>query len=731
MEQQYTVNLVSEVDASQRDAVAADVEARLGMPREKVLKLLDQGVGPLTKPVAKAVADRVAGAMQAAGISAESVPLDWQSILLLDPPEDAAATTDAEVDAPEFDDSPLETLMAAETLAPDPISETSEPAIDPQVDAIGDGLEATIPAPSVTLTPTETPDTGVGEMDTAEGAISGTGEPEAVTEDIKEPADRAAAPVNAASPMRWLAPLMVVLVGLGLAYLFLPGLRPDQAETAVTNEAAPQVEATPSEVPADDAVDDAVADGEAADESAQDLTDSPQPDADAAEASTEETEIEPDASVDGLSEQTNGEQTEVGIDTFIESEVSDAAEIPVLPEDATNEQLITEAEQGVFEAQLELAKRYATGDGVEQDYTQAATWYERAAAAGDDGAQYELGWLYANGLGVERDLEAATTWYEAAAISGNAEAQYQLGFYRYFGQGGTQDLDEAKSLFRASAEQGVAEARFRLGLMLLEGEGGSADEAEAERWLRLAAEQGIVEAEPYLEQLAEDGPDSAGNESGDATDETSADETSADETSTDEPENTLDEPEPFEEPNLNLADEVEAIDPARTTDIETTDIAENVEPADTISQVEAVVPTGVDTNSEGVVPLVQQAPLGEQDIAFFELAKRGDATSIASAIRAGANVNARDTYGQTPLMYAASLNSPTAVAELSVIANINAQSNAGWTALMYAARDNPDVVATLLNRGADARLTNSDGQTALDIARATGSVTSQLLADAQ
>ena len=46
------------------------------------------------------------------------------------------------------------------------------------------------------------------------------------------------------------------------------------------------------------------------------------------------------------------------------------------------------AEQGVAEAQFNLGTIYDSGQGVRQDYAEAARWYRKAAEQGNTEAQY-------------------------------------------------------------------------------------------------------------------------------------------------------------------------------------------------------------------------------------------------------------------------------------------------------------------------------------------------------
>ena len=66
---------------------------------------------------------------------------------------------------------------------------------------------------------------------------------------------------------------------------------------------------------------------------------------------------------------------------------------------------------------------YAKGRGVRQDDAQAAQWFRKAAEQGVAQAQYNLAVMYAKGRGVRQDGEQAVQWFRKAAEQGYPQAQ--------------------------------------------------------------------------------------------------------------------------------------------------------------------------------------------------------------------------------------------------------------------------------------------------------------------
>lgn len=87
------------------------------------------------------------------------------------------------------------------------------------------------------------------------------------------------------------------------------------------------------------------------------------------------------------------------------------------------EELIRRAEQGEAYAQSRLGARYYLGQGVPQNYWEAARWYRLAAEQGEASAQFNLGLMYRRGQGVPQSFVEAYMWLNLAAASGDEGAR--------------------------------------------------------------------------------------------------------------------------------------------------------------------------------------------------------------------------------------------------------------------------------------------------------------------
>ena len=114
------------------------------------------------------------------------------------------------------------------------------------------------------------------------------------------------------------------------------------------------------------------------------------------------------------------------------------------------------AELGHISAQVNLGFCYYNGDGVTQDYEEAAKWWQKAADKGNADAENNLAIAYYNGRyyngkGVAvRKVEAAQLW-KRAAYRGHTPAQISLGNCYYSGEGVLKDLVEAYAYWNIAA----------------------------------------------------------------------------------------------------------------------------------------------------------------------------------------------------------------------------------------------------------------------------------------
>lgn len=138
-----------------------------------------------------------------------------------------------------------------------------------------------------------------------------------------------------------------------------------------------------------------------------------------------------------------------------------------------------QAEKGDPIAQYYLGNSYYGGNGVVQDYVQAASWYRKAAIQGIASAQYNLGNSYRDGKGVVQDYVQAVSWYRKAIAQGHLKAHSDLGLCYFNGTGVKKNEVEAVSWYRKAADQGDTLALHNLGGCYGSGSGVEKDEVEA------------------------------------------------------------------------------------------------------------------------------------------------------------------------------------------------------------------------------------------------------------
>ena len=149
------------------------------------------------------------------------------------------------------------------------------------------------------------------------------------------------------------------------------------------------------------------------------------------------------------------------------------------------------AAQGKPDAQTELGRAFALGQGVDKDMTQALLLFQRAAAQSYPRAQYLVGLMHERGYGgLKRSYAEALEWYRRSAAQNFPPAEFAVGRFYGHGLAVNRDLAERNTWVRRAAEHGSPLAQLILGNIYRHGWGVPADLAGATDWYRRAAEQG-------------------------------------------------------------------------------------------------------------------------------------------------------------------------------------------------------------------------------------------------
>lgn len=186
-------------------------------------------------------------------------------------------------------------------------------------------------------------------------------------------------------------------------------------------------------------------------------------------------------------------------------------------------------------AQYSLGRLYETGQGVQQDLTQAAGWYVRSAdlghpkaamklaylfrdggpglkpdgrlaetyfeRAGTGNALNEIGLMYLKGNAVTRNAKIAHDWFEKAAAQGSIEAEYNLGLLYQAGYTGQPDYIQAMDHFQTAANAKDGPSMLALGQLYADGKGVPKDLVQAHTWFDLATANGTPEGAAHAAQI--------------------------------------------------------------------------------------------------------------------------------------------------------------------------------------------------------------------------------------
>lgn len=150
-----------------------------------------------------------------------------------------------------------------------------------------------------------------------------------------------------------------------------------------------------------------------------------------------------------------------------------------------------------------LGRMFLRGEGMEQSFQLAQTWFKRGIANGDALSQYSMGLMYLHGYGVPKDPLKAAEYFGAAADQDVAAAQVQLGIL-FLDQG---DIQTALRYFDIAARNGHIEAFYYLAEMINQGIGRDRSCGMAAVYYKIVAERAEILVSSFREANAayEDG----------------------------------------------------------------------------------------------------------------------------------------------------------------------------------------------------------------------------------
>jgi TPR repeat protein len=147
------------------------------------------------------------------------------------------------------------------------------------------------------------------------------------------------------------------------------------------------------------------------------------------------------------------------------------------------------ARKGDAAAQLKLGEMFDLGEGVPQDYEEAAKWYRLSAEQGNPVARFALAEMYKNGDGVPKDIQAAIKWVRLAAEQDYALAWLLLDVLYESGTGVKASAGEAARWYRLAANGDNAHAQLLIANLYNAGQGVARDPVAAYALYTVSAER--------------------------------------------------------------------------------------------------------------------------------------------------------------------------------------------------------------------------------------------------
>ncbi len=143
--------------------------------------------------------------------------------------------------------------------------------------------------------------------------------------------------------------------------------------------------------------------------------------------------------------------------------------------------------------------------GLEHNQFKAHELHMKAAQLEVPPAMYEVALMLEHGLGCEQNYSEAAFWYEEGAKRGHLESFNNLGVLYKEGHGVPKDEERTFICFSRAAEGGLPQGLYNLGMLYDQGVGCQRDQDKALDLCRKAAYAGHDKAKEIIKGLQEDG----------------------------------------------------------------------------------------------------------------------------------------------------------------------------------------------------------------------------------
>ena len=141
------------------------------------------------------------------------------------------------------------------------------------------------------------------------------------------------------------------------------------------------------------------------------------------------------------------------------------------------------------------------GENGEENKSEAAKCFDKAAKLGDTRSKFILALMLDKGDGINEDKQEAAKLYGELAKTGHTSSQYNLGLMLLSGDGVSLNKQEAANLFKSASDEGHNKAAYKLGVMMFDGDGIKQDKESGLKLIKDSAESGNKNAKDFMKKI--------------------------------------------------------------------------------------------------------------------------------------------------------------------------------------------------------------------------------------